>query len=100
MLAEAVSKEENPELRKLLNIRIFDKSVIKTVYSKQTQVAKEKGCSNCPMCVEANGVNKNRIYEEKEMDADHATAWSNGGATDISNCVMLCKTHNRMKGNR
>ena len=100
VLAEAVSKEENPELRKLLNIRIFDKSVIKTVYSKQTQVAKEKGCSNCPMCVEANGVNKNRIYEEKEMDADHATAWSKGGATDKSNCVMLCKTHNRMKGNR
>ena len=33
------------------------------------------------------------------MDADHATAWSKGGATDISNCVMLCKTHNRAKGN-
>ncbi|MBR5965105.1 MAG: HNH endonuclease [Treponema sp.] len=32
--------------------------------------------------------------------ADHATAWSKGGVTDISNCVMLCKTHNRSKGNR
>jgi 5-methylcytosine-specific restriction endonuclease McrA len=34
------------------------------------------------------------------MDADHVTAWSNGGATSISNCQMLCKTHNRAKGNK
>ena len=31
------------------------------------------------------------------MDADHVTAWSRGGSTDISNCQMLCKTHNRAK---
>ena len=35
-----------------------------------------------------------------EMDADHVTAWSKGGATDIKNCQMLCKTHNRAKGNK
>ena len=52
------------------------------------------------MCAAAGGLNKSRIYNENEMDADHATAWSKGGATDISNCVMLCKTHNRSKGNR
>ena len=40
------------------------------------------------------------IYKLKEMDADHVTAWSNGGATDISNCTMLCATHNRTKGNK
>ena len=34
------------------------------------------------------------------MDADHVTAWSKGGATDISNCQMLCQTHNRAKGNK
>ena len=28
------------------------------------------------------------------MDADHVTAWSKGGSTDVSNCQMLCKTHN------
>ncbi|WP_273349260.1 HNH endonuclease [Treponema porcinum] len=44
--------------------------------------------------------NKNRIYKLAEMDADHVTAWSKGGATDISNCQMLCKSHNRAKGNR
>ncbi|UKK47880.1 HNH endonuclease [Prevotella sp. E9-3] len=34
------------------------------------------------------------------MDADHVTAWSNNGPTTIENCQMLCKTHNRAKGNR
>ena len=35
-----------------------------------------------------------------EMDADHVTAWSHGGATAAANCQMLCKTHNRAKGNK
>jgi 5-methylcytosine-specific restriction endonuclease McrA len=34
------------------------------------------------------------------MDADHVTAWSKGGHSNIDNCQMLCKTHNRAKGNR
>lgn len=34
------------------------------------------------------------------MDADHVTAWSKGGSTDMDNCQMLCQTHNRAKGNR
>ena len=33
------------------------------------------------------------------MDADHVTAWSKGGASDIKNCELLCKSHNRAKGN-
>ena len=33
-------------------------------------------------------------------DADHITAWSKGDATDRANCEMLCKSHNRAKGNR
>lgn len=97
---EFVLSGEALEKRPLLNIRLFDKSVIKSVYTAQTKAAQEKGVSNCPMCAAAEGSNKNRIYKETEMDADHATAWSKGGATDISNCVMLCKTHNRSKGNR
>ena len=36
----------------------------------------------------------------EEMDADHVTAWSKGGSTAIENCQMLCKTHNRAKGNK
>ncbi|WP_169719280.1 HNH endonuclease signature motif containing protein [Algoriphagus mannitolivorans] len=26
--------------------------------------------------------------------------WSKGGATQASNCEILCKSHNRAKGNR
>ncbi len=44
--------------------------------------------------------NRTRIYSIKEMDADHMTAWSNGGTTSADNCQMLCKTHNRAKGNK
>ncbi len=84
---------------RLLNIRLFEKSTIKTVYTSQTTAAEEKGESNCPMCVAEGKRNKTRIWKESEMDADHVTAWSKGGKTDISNCQMLCKTHNRMKGN-
>lgn len=85
---------------KLLNIRVFDDNTKRVVYEKQTQDAKLKDISNCPLCAIGNDNNKNRIWELKEMDADHVTAWSKGGSTDIYNCQMLCQTHNRAKGNR
>ncbi len=85
---------------KLLNIRLFDEPTKKTVYESQTQTAKTKNISNCPMCVIENLSNKTKIWDYKDMDADHVTAWSKGGSTDISNCQMLCRTHNHIKGNR
>lgn len=85
---------------KLLDVRIFDDVTKKTVYTKQTAKAQSEGVSNCPLCALGNDNNHSRIYKLSEMDADHVTAWSNGGATDISNCTMLCKTHNRAKGNK
>lgn len=84
----------------LLEIRLFEKSDIKTLYERQTQQAKADGTSNCPMCSQMENNNRNRIYKLTEMDADHVTAWSKGGKTDIFNCQLLCKTHNRMKGNK
>ena len=86
--------------RKLLNIRIFDEKTKKKVYAKQTAKAEAKHISNCPFCAQMDGANKTRIYKFPEMDADHVTAWSKGGSSDESNCMMLCKTHNRSKGNR
>lgn len=85
---------------RLLNIRVFDKKTIGAVYQRQTNEARAAGVSNCPLCAMGDGPNKTRIYKLNEMDADHVTAWSKGGATDASNCQMLCKTHNRSKGNR
>lgn len=85
---------------KLLDIRVFDEATKKAVYSQQTHEAKSKEISNCPLCAIGTNSNKNRIYKIGEMDADHVTAWSKGGKTEISNCEMLCKTHNRAKGNK
>ena len=85
---------------KLLNIRVFEDDVKRHVYARQTQNAKEKEISNCPLCALGNNSNSKRIWEQKEMDADHVTAWSKGGSTDISNCEMLCITYNRSKGNK
>ena len=86
--------------KKLLNVRVFDEATKKIVYSQQTKAAKAKGESNCPLCAIGHDANKDKIWAQKEMDADHVTAWSKGGATSIQNCQMLCKTHNRAKGNR
>lgn len=85
---------------KLLNVRVFDDNTKGRVYRKQTEEAKKKHISNCPLCAIGNDANKEKIWTLKEMDADHVLAWSKGGATDESNCQMLCKTHNRAKGNR
>jgi hypothetical protein len=85
---------------KLLEIRVFDEATKKNVYATQTAKAKTKGESNCPLCAVGHDANKNKIWKLEEMDADHVAAWSKGGATDIKNCQMLCKTHNQAKGNR
>ena len=86
--------------KKLLEIRIFDEATKRIVYRRQTDAANAKGESNCPLCAQGHEANRTKIWKQSEMDADHVTAWSKGGATDISNCQMLCKTHNRAKGNR
>ena len=85
---------------KLLAVRVFDDKMKQAVYAKQTKKAKTKGESNCPLCASGNNANKTRIYKLDEMDADHVTAWSKGGDTSEKNCEMLCRTHNRAKGNR
>lgn len=85
---------------KLLNVRCFDTSTKRKAYDRQTTRARAEGVSNCPLCAIGHDANKQRIWALSEMDADHVAAWSRGGSTDISNCQMLCRTHNRAKGNR
>jgi len=84
----------------LLDVRCFDEPTKKAVYARQTTEAQAKGVSNCPDCAMGHESQKQKIWRLDEMDADHVTAWSKGGATDISNCQMLCKHHNRAKGNK
>ncbi|MBL8062237.1 MAG: HNH endonuclease [Anaerolineales bacterium] len=85
---------------KLLDVRVFDDATKKSVYATQTAKAEKKGESNCPLCALGHDANKSKLWKLIEMDADHVTAWSKGGETNIKNCQMLCKTHNRAKGNR
>jgi hypothetical protein len=85
---------------KLLEVRLFDEAIKKSVYKEQTLKAKKKKISNCPLCAIGHDVNKGKIWNSGDMDADHVSAWSKGGKSDIKNCQMLCKSHNRAKGNR
>lgn len=85
---------------KLLNIRMFDDKTKKISYARQTATAEVNGESNCPYCAMGHDANKKKIWKLEEMDADHASAWSKGGETTPENCQMLCKAHNRAKGNR
>jgi hypothetical protein len=86
--------------RNLLDVRVFDEPTKKATYAKQTEEANSKEVSNCPLCVLGHDANQKRIWSIAEMDADHVSAWSKGGSTSPENCQMLCKTHNRAKGNR
>lgn len=85
---------------KLLEVRVFDEATKKSIYTIQTAEAEKKGISNCPLCAIGHDSNKTKLWRLAEMDADHVTAWSKGGATAPKNCQMLCKTHNKAKGNK
>ena len=85
---------------KLLDVRVFDEATKKSVYAQQTTEAESNTTSNCPLCALGHDANKARLYKLADMDADHVAAWSKGGATASNNCQMLCKTHNKAKGNR
>ena len=84
---------------KLLEVRVFDEADKRSAYAKQKTLAEKSGKSNCSHCRLGHDANKSKIWSFAEMEADHVTAWSKGGATKASNCEMLCKTHNRAKGN-
>ena len=92
-----LSGKTKPEL---LVVRLFDDQTKRAAYTQQTTAAQAAGVSNCPTCAGVDNANKTRIYTMQEMDADHVTAWSRGGQSDLANCEMLCSTHNRAKGNR
>lgn len=85
---------------KLLNVRVFDEPTKKTVYAEQTREAEAKSVSNCSYCAIGHDSNKDKLWAYNDMDADHVSAWSKGGSTEKENCEMLCKPHNRAKGNR
>ena len=75
--------------QKHLNLRTFTDRQKREAYERQKGV--------CPACSHEGEA---KVYALSDMDADHITPWSEGGRTDAENCQMLCKRHNRSKGNR
>ena len=75
---------------KHLNIRAFTENEKRKVYERQKGV--------CPYC-EAEHREKTH-YDIEEMEADHVTPWREGGKTNMQNCQMLCKEHNRRKSSK
>ena len=73
---------------KHLTIRAFTQSQKEQAYDKQKGV--------CPRCKKEG--RKNFRYEIEFMEADHIKPWCEGGKTELRNCQMLCKEHNRSKG--
>lgn len=83
---------------RLLNIRLFNEQTRRTAYTAQTVQAHEDNTSNCPLCAQSDDEHRRtKIYDYKDMEADHITAWRNGGTSTTDNCQMLCKTCNRTK---
>jgi hypothetical protein len=85
---------------KLLEVRVFDEATKKSVYAIQTAEAEKKIFQIVHIVQSDTMLTKPKFGNLAEMDADHVTAWSKGGATDTKNCEMLCKSHNRAKGNK
>lgn len=75
---------------KFLNIRAFTDNEKRQAYERQGGI--------CPHCVKER--RDKTHYEINEMEADHITPWSEGGKTNIDNCQMLCKEHNRRKSDK
>lgn len=60
-----------------------------------------KACGGiCCDCQKEGGANATKIWKLEEMEADHIDPWHLGGKTELGNCRMLCKHHNRVKGGR
>lgn len=75
---------------KYLNIRAFTDNEKRQVYERQKGI--------CPHCMAER--REKTHYELEEMEADHITPWCEGGKTNIDNCQMLCKEHNRRKSSK
>jgi hypothetical protein len=83
----------------LLEVRVFDEVTKRSVYQEQSDASTISGVSNCSYCAQGHEANRTKLWKISDMEADHVKAWSLGGLTSRENCELLCKPHNRAKGN-
>lgn len=67
-----------------LSIRAFTDKMKREAYERQKGI--------CRLCGEQ--------FEISQMEGDHITPWSQGGATTSENCQMLCRECNRRKSDK
>lgn len=67
-----------------LDLRTFDVKTKRKKYQQQGGI--------CPVC--------EQHFEFSEMEGDHVIPWKDGGKTEESNLMMLCKKDNRMKSGK
>jgi hypothetical protein len=70
-----------------LSIRAFNDNMKREAWERQGGL--------CPACP-----SEKEPWELSEMEGDHITPWSKGGKSIATNCQMLCKPHNRLKGGK
>lgn len=83
------SNQPEANAEKYLHLRTFSAADKRKKWREQNH--------QCPMCLK-EGIT--RQYELSEMEGDHITPWSQGGKTTYDNLQMLCKEHNRSKGDK
>lgn len=83
-----LSDPNDPTRARHLHVRLFDRQTKQAAFDKQGGKCANSDCSK-----------GNVVMTIDEMDADHVTAWSKGGATDPKNCQVLCRDCNQRKGN-
>ena len=54
----------------------------------------------CQICLSEGKSEKEARVSWSEYEADHILAHSKGGATDVDNAQVLCRTHNRKKSGK
>lgn len=69
-----------------LNLRTFEEADRIAKFEMQGGI--------CPMC------GPEKKYSIEQMEADHIIPWHQGGKTELTNCAMLCKMHNRTKSGK
>ncbi len=74
-------RDNDPYAGRLLNLRAFDNRDKMTAYTRQKGI--------CPIC--------GKHFAFSEMEGDHIKPWSQGGATVLENCQMLCRECNARK---
>jgi hypothetical protein len=88
-------EDEDVEAKRGIFVYVLDRNPkhlsLRAFSPKQKREAYQLSKGICKKC--------NKHFEIDQMEADHATPWSLGGKTILSNCQMLCKECNRRKSN-